>query len=240
MRSEKDIAWIASLVGDPARSRILLALMDGRARTAKELAFFAHISAPTASGHLAKLLDAQLVAVAPQGRHRYFRLASERVGQMIESMAIVAGDTLPALRYGRRISGPLATARRCYDHLAGRAGVAIAEALQRRGHVVFAEDGGEVTASGRAFFSALGLDLARLGATRRVFCRPCLDWTERRHHLAGAVGAALCAHCIERDWFQAVRDSRALSITAEGRLALSLHFGIEADRLTPEPERVAA
>ena len=240
MPSEKDIAWIASLVGDPARSRILLALMDGRARTAKELAFFARISAPTVSGHLAKLLDAQLVAVEPQGRHRYFRLASERVGQMIESMAIVAGDALPVLHAGRRIPVPLATARRCYDHLAGRAGVAIAEALQRRGHVVFAADGGEVTASGHAFFAALGLDLARFGATRRVFCRPCLDWTERRHHLAGAVGAALCAHCIDRDWFQATRDSRALSITPKGQLALSIHFGIEADRLAPEPKRTAA
>jgi DNA-binding transcriptional ArsR family regulator len=172
MPSEKDIAWIASLVGDPARSRILLALMDGRARTAKELAFFARIAAPTASGHLAKLLDAHLVAVEPQGRRRYYRLASERVGQMIESMAIVAGDALPFLRPGRRIPEPLATARRCYDHLAGRTGVAIVDALLRRGFVVFADGGGEVTAEGHAFFAGLGLDLARFGATRRVFGRP--------------------------------------------------------------------
>jgi len=240
MPSEKDIAWIASLVGDQARSRILLALMDGRARTAKELAFFARIAPPTASGHLAKLVDAHLVAVEPQGRHRYYRLASERVGQMIESMAIVAGDALPFVRPGRRVPETLATARRCYDHLAGRTGVAIADALVRRGCIVFADGGGEVTAEGHGFFAGLGLDLARFGATRRVFCRPCLDWTERRHHLAGAVGAALCQHCLERAWLQPTRDSRALSITPEGKEALASHFGIDVDRLAPAPERAAA
>jgi DNA-binding transcriptional ArsR family regulator len=240
MPSEKDIAWIASLVGDSARSRILLALMDGRARTAKELAFLARVAAPTASAHLAKLLEAQLIVVEPQGRHRYFRLASDRVGQMIESMAIVAGDALPSLRAGRRAPEPLATARRCYDHVAGRVGVAIAEALLRRGHIVFADGGGEVTPEGHAFFAGLGLDLARFGATRRVFCRPCLDWTERRHHLAGAVGAALCEHCLGRNWLQATRDSRALSITSDGRSALASHFGIDVDRLASEPKRAAA
>jgi len=240
MPSEKDIAWIASLVGDPARSRILLALMDGRARTAKELAFLARVSAATASAHLAKLRDAQFIVVEPQGRHRYFRLASERVGQMIESMAIVAGDTLPALRSGRRVPEPLAMARRCYDHVAGRIGVAVADALLRGDHVVFADGGGEVTPEGRAFFAGLGLDLARFGATRRVFCRPCLDWTERRHHLAGAVGAALCEHCLERDWLRPTRDSRALAVTPEGRAALSRHFGIEVDRLAAQPTRAAA
>lgn len=240
MPSEKDIAWIASLVGDSARSRILLALMDGRARTAKELAFLARVSAPTASAHLAKLLEAQLISVEPQGRHRYFRLASERVGQMIESMAIVAGDVLPSLRSGRRVPEQLAAARRCYDHLAGKLGVAIADALLRRNHIVFADGGGEVTAGGHAFFAALGLDLERFGATRRVFCRPCLDWTERRHHLAGAVGAALCEHCIERDWLQPDRDSRALFITSAGRSALSSHFGIDMDQLAPEPSQAAA
>lgn len=240
MPSEKDIAWIASLVGDSARSRILLALMDGRARTAKELAFLAGVAAPTASAHLAKLVEAKLIAVEPQGRHRYFRLASERVGQMIESMAIVAGDLFSAPRAGRRVAEPLATARRCYDHLAGRIGVAIADALLSRNHIVFADGGGEVTAEGHGFFATMGLDLARFGATRRVFCRPCLDWTERRHHLAGAVGAALCEHCLERDWLRPTRDSRALDVTPAGRSALSAHFGIDLDQLAPEPRRAAA
>ena len=159
---------------------------------------------------------------------------------MIESMAIVAGDALPALRSGRRAPEPLAAARRCYDHVAGRVGVAIADALLRRRHIVFADGGGEVTAEGYAFFAGLGLDLTRFGATRRVFCRPCLDWTERRHHLAGAVGAALCEHCVTRNWLQPARDSRALSVTAEGRAALSSHFGIDVDQLAPEPKRAAA
>lgn len=240
MNAETDLAWIASVVGDPARTRILMALMDGRARTAKELAFLARVAAPTASGHLAKLLESRLVAVEPQGRHRYFRLASPRVGQMIEAMAIVAGDASPAPQPRQRVSEAMATARTCYDHLAGRLGVAIADALQDQGHVVFADGGGEVTAGGRVFLAALGVDLDRFGAIRRVFCRPCLDWTERRHHLAGAVGAAICAHCLSRGWVARTRDTRALTITSEGRTAFTATFGIDMERMAEADRRAAA
>src|SRR4051812_47187793 len=119
MSTETDLAWIASVVGDPARTRMLLALMDGRARTAKELTFLAGVAPPTASAHLAKLLDGKLVTVTPQGRHRYYRLASPLVGQMIEAMTVIAGEATPPKPWRARINEPLATARTCYDHLAG-------------------------------------------------------------------------------------------------------------------------
>lgn len=240
MNADTSLAWIASVVGDPARTRILMALMDGRARTAKELAFLARVAAPTASGHLAKLLEGRLVAVEPQGRHRYYRLASAQVGQMIEAMAIVAGDASPPPERRRRVGEAMATARTCYDHLAGRLGVAIADALQDRGHLVFDDGGGEVTPTGRAFLASLGADFDSAGAGRRVFCRPCLDWTERRYHLAGAVGAALCAHCLTQGWVARARDTRALAITPEGRRAFSATFGIDTERMGQPGEREAA
>jgi DNA-binding transcriptional ArsR family regulator len=240
MSSETDLAWVASVVGDPARSRMLLALMDGRARTAKELAFFGRVAAPTASGHLAKLLECRLVTVAPQGRHRYYRLASPLIGQMIETMSIVAADAPPLSRWRSRVDETLVTARTCYDHIAGRLGVAIADVLQERGHVVFGDGGGEVTDTGRSFLADLGADFDRFGTTRRVFCRPCLDWTERRYHVAGAIGAALCEHCLTRGWLQRTRDSRALTITVEGQAAFADIFRIDTLSLGRDTDRAAA
>src|SRR4051794_40498311 len=142
-----DMSRIAALLGDPARANILVALLDGRALTAKELAFAAHVSPQTTSGHLAKLTDAGLLSMEKQGRHRYFRLASPLVGQMLESVMAVAGDTTSAPRTWRG-GDALRTARTCYDHLAGRLGVALADALTGAGHLVLTADGGEVTASG--------------------------------------------------------------------------------------------
>jgi DNA-binding transcriptional ArsR family regulator len=239
MNSETDLAWIASVVGDPARARMLLALMDKRARTAKELAFLARVAPATASAHLAKLLDGKLVAVEPQGRHRYYRLTSALVGSMIEAMASVAGEATPPARRSR-VDETMATARTCYDHLAGRLAVAIADVLQDRSDIVFADGAGEVTAQGQSFFADLGINLRGLGSSRRIFCKPCLDWTERRHHLAGAVGAALCDHCLTRGWVQRLRDSRALTITAEGRAAFADVFGIDIASLARSSDRAAA
>jgi DNA-binding transcriptional ArsR family regulator len=239
MTSEPDLAWIASVMGDPARLRILLALMDGGARTAKELAFLARIAAPTASGHLAKLLDSRLVAVEPQGRHRYYRIASPLVAEMVETMSVVAGETSRADPRLRRVDPALAAARTCYNHLAGRLGVAIADALQRRGDIVFADGVGEVTAQGRAFFESFGIDAGLSSSGQRVLCKPCLDWTERRHHLAGTVGAALCDHCLTRGWLQRARDSRALTVTEEGGAAFANLFGIGAETLGGRRDRAA-
>jgi DNA-binding transcriptional ArsR family regulator len=240
MNSETDLAWIATMVGDPARARMLLALMDKRARTAKELAFLARVAQPTASAHLSKLLDGKLVTVEPQGRHRYYRLTSPLVGAMIEAMASVAGEATPPARRLSRVDETMATARTCYDHLAGRLAVAVADVLQNRGDIVFADGAGEVTARGQSFFADLGIDLKSVGSSRRIFCKPCLDWTERRHHLGAAVGAALCDHCLTRGWLQRMRDSRALTITPEGRAAFADVFGVDTATLGGSTDRVAA
>ena len=145
MAADVKLAHIASLLADPTRARIVMALMDGRARTAKELAFLSGVSAATASAHLAKLVGTRLVQVSPQGRHRYHRIASPLVAEMVEAIGAVAGETLRADPVRGPADAAMLTARTCYDHLAGRLGVAIADALQEAGHVALTGDGGEVT-----------------------------------------------------------------------------------------------
>ena len=216
------MATVAALLGDPARANMLAALLDGRALTAKELAFAAHVTPQTASGHLAQLTDASLLSGEKQGRHRYFRLASPLVGQMLESVMAVAGPEprLVAWRGGEA----LRTARTCYDHLAGRLAVALADSLTAAGHLALSLDGGEVTDTGLAFLRDFG---AEPDAGRRVFCRPCLDWSERRPHIAGRLGAALAARCLALRWIERQRDSRAVTITAAGIEGFAGTFGIE-------------
>jgi DNA-binding transcriptional ArsR family regulator len=221
MTQVTDLAAVASLLGDPARAGMLAALMDGRAHTATELAGFAHIARPTASGHLARLLEGGLVAAARQGRHRYYRLASPEVARMIEAVGAVAAAPRPRLSPA---AAALREARTCYDHLAGRVAVAVADALAARGHVLLDGEGGEVTPEGMAALGALGLDLAR--PRGRAFCRPCLDWTERRPHLGGAVGAALLCRCEALGWVRRSPDSRAVRITPAGRAGLAAAFGV--------------
>jgi DNA-binding transcriptional ArsR family regulator len=216
------MASVAALLGDPARANILTALMDGRALTAKELAFAAHISPQTASGHLAKLTDANLLAVRTQGRHRYFQLASPLVGQMLESVMAVAGPEPRPLNAWRG-GDALRTARTCYDHLAGRLGVALADSLTEAGHVALSHDGGEVTATGHVFLDEFG---ASPVPGKRVFCRPCLDWSERRPHIAGRLGASLASRCLALGWIERQRDSRAVTITEVGSRGFAETFGI--------------
>lgn len=221
------MAEVAALVGDPARTGMLNALMQGRALTAKELALTAGIAAPTASGHLGRLAAAGLVAVTTQGRHRYYRLASPRVAALLESLSVVASFSQPSRP---RVRSPqeeaLRLARTCYDHLAGRLGVGIANALVAQGHVVLGEDGGEVTAAGAAFLvERVGLDMSGL-SRRRTFCRPCLDWSERQPHLAGAVGAGLAGRCFALGWLQRRQGTRALTITPLGAEALADVFAL--------------
>jgi DNA-binding transcriptional ArsR family regulator len=215
------MASVAALIGDPARANILTALLDGRALTAKELAFAARVSPSTTSGHLARLTDADLLAVEKQGRHRYFRLASPLVGRMLEAVMAVAG---PAPKTAWRGGEALRTARTCYDHLAGRLGVALADSLTRSGHVALSADGGEVSDSGHAFLCDFGAEPA---PGKRVFCRPCLDWSERRPHIAGRLGAALAVRCLERGWIARQRDSRAVTITPAGSRGFAETFGID-------------
>jgi DNA-binding transcriptional ArsR family regulator len=221
------IAEIAAAVGNPARANVLVALLDGRALTAQELAHAAGVAAPTASGHLARLTGARLLAVSRQGRHAYFRLASPQVGRMLESIMDVAADRPRRGQPIWRGEAALRTARTCYDHLAGRLGVALADALAGRGHVVLTEDGGEVTEAGKDFLAGFGIDMGALARGRRAFCRPCLDWSERRLHLAGALGAALAERCFALGWTARMRDGRALRISTDGARGFAQTFGID-------------
>jgi DNA-binding transcriptional ArsR family regulator len=222
MATAARFAEVASLAGDPARSTMLHALMDGRALTASELARVAGVTPQTASAHLAKMAAADLVQVEKQGRHRYHRLATPAVAQMVESIMQVASG-LEATR-PRVVTGPrdaaLRAARTCYDHLAGQLGVALTEALVAADHVVLTNDAGVVTDAGVAMFERLGIDVSSLrvgsGKNARVLCRPCLDWSERRPHLAGALGAALCTRAFDADWIRRIDSSRAVVVTPTG------------------------
>ncbi len=223
-----DLAEVGALVGDPARANILAALMDGRALTAGELAYLAGVAPQTASGHLAKLAGANLLALTKQGRHHYYRLASPLVGHMLEGILAVAALQLPPRRrLDSRIEEQLRTARTCYDHIAGRLGVGIADALTAGGHVVLGDDGGEVTPVGVAFLAALGVETAARKGSQRAYCRACLDWSERRPHIAGAIGAALCARLLDLGWIERRRDTRALTISPDGRRGFADTFALQ-------------
>jgi DNA-binding transcriptional ArsR family regulator len=221
------LAEVAALVGNPARANMLTALLDGRALSASELAYAAGVAPQTASEHLAKLNEGRLLALAKQGRHSYYRLASPLIARMLESIMAVAADG-PA-RYQPRWRGgdALRNARTCYDHLAGRLGVALADALVERDRVALSDDGGIVTPQGEEFFLGFGIDLGERGRSRRPFCRPCLDWSERRTHLAGALGAAIAARSFELGWIIRKRDTRAVLVTDKGERGFSETFGIE-------------
>ena len=220
------MAGVAALVGDPARATMLASLMDGRALTATELALDAGVSPQTASGHLAKLVDAHLLTVLKQGRHRYHRLASPLVGRMLEGiMAVAAIEAPPRHRPRSARDDAMCFARTCYDHLAGRLGVALADALVERGIVQLDDDGGQVTQEGRAFFGDFGVE-AEGGARRGAFCRPCLDWSERRWHLGGRLGVDLARRCFDLGWIERRRDSRAVALTQEGRAGFAVRFGL--------------
>jgi DNA-binding transcriptional ArsR family regulator len=223
MSSETQFAEIAALAGDPARASMLHALMDGRALTATELARAAGVTPQTASGHLARLSIAGLVRVEQQGRHRYHRLATPAIARMMESIMQVAAELSPPRKHltvGPR-DAALRTARTCYDHFAGRLGVALADALIAEGHIELTSEAGILTDSGLVFLREIGIETAPLVARRtkrsgRVLCRPCLDWSERRLHLAGGVGAAICRHSFDRGWASQTAGSRAVLVTPKG------------------------
>jgi len=205
---------------------MLNALMGGQSLTATELAYSANVSRSTASGHLNKLVAAQLLTVTRKRRFSYYRIASPLVAAMLESMKVVAAIEAPPRHQPRSANdNALRFARTCYDHLAGQVGVAVTDALVAMGHIVLTDEGGEVTSSGARFLSTFGVDLAP--RTRRIFCQPCLDWSERRYHLKGLVGARILARLLELEWLKCVPGSRALRLTSSGRAGLSEIFQIE-------------
>jgi DNA-binding transcriptional ArsR family regulator len=226
MVAAANLVETAALVGDTARATMLNALMGGQSLTATELAYCAHISRSTASGHLSKLVAARLLTVIREGRFSYYRIASPLVATMLESIKVVAAMEVPPRRQPRSANDDAVRfARSCYDHLAGQVGVAITDALVAMGHIVLTDDGGEVTSSGERFLSAFGADLK--SKTRRIFCQPCLDWSERRYHLKGLVGARILDRLLELGWLKCVSGSRALQLTSSGRAGLSEIFQIE-------------
>ena len=219
---EPDIAKLAALVAEPARARMLEALMSGQALTATELAIEASIAPSTASGHLARLERGSVIAMLRQGRHRYYRLADRELAGAIEGLMALArrrtavrhGPADPALRH----------ARVCYDHLAGEVAVELADGLLRRG-LLAATGGWTVTAAGERFFAVLGIHLDALRLARRPLVRECLDWSERRSHLAGALGAALLERVFARGWAVRERGSRIVTFTAAGERWLAEQSG---------------
>ena len=216
---------VAALVGDTARATMLAALMGGQALTGKELAYLARISRSTASEHLAKLVGAKLLAVTSKRRYRYYRIASPLVARMLESIRAVAAIEVPPRHAPRsKADDRLRSARTCYDHLAGELGVALADALVAKRFVVLTEEGGEVTRAGARFLAAFGVDLT--SPSRRIFCRPCLDWSERRYHVAGLVGAGIWQRCLALGWISRDRDTRAVRVTSAGQAGFRKTFGI--------------
>jgi len=227
MVAAANLVEVAALVGDTARATMLAALMGGQSLTGTELAFLARISRPTASEHLAKLVDARLLAVTRKRRFAYYRIASPLVAQMLESLKTVAAIEVPPRHQPRSAADEAQRfARTCYDHIAGTVGVAIADALSAGGHVVLSDDGGELTDSGAQLLARFGATLVPKANNRRIYCRPCLDWSERRYHIAGFVGAEICRCCLERGWLTRMRDTRALRLTPSGRRGLSDTFGV--------------
>jgi len=226
MKDGPSIARVAALIGDHARAETLAALTGGQALTATELANLAGVTKQTISGHLAKLVDARLVAVESQGRHRYFRLADRDVGELLEKLMGVA-YRVGAVRVRTSPREPrLRFARVCYDHLAGELGVLAFDSLAQRGLLKPARDNLVVTRNGRAFWRELGIDVDEIEQTRRPLCRACLDWSMRRHHLAGALGAALLHRTFELHWARREKDSRVVNFSATGERAFRERFSV--------------
>ena len=234
MNDGPNIAPIADAIGERARADMLTALMGGQALTASELAVEAGITRQTASTHLSRLLDTGLVTVLTQGRHRYFQLAAPDVARLLENLMGVA-ERIGATR---TLPGPrepaLRRARVCYDHLAGEFGVSLFDALVRRGLLelpaAHGTEGGHIdlTQKGRQFFHELGLDMDSLDHSRRPLCRSCLDWSVRRHHLAGSLGAAVLAWCYERKWAKRADGTRIVRFSRTGERSFREAFALPA------------
>jgi DNA-binding transcriptional ArsR family regulator len=222
-RMDANIALPAALIGDPVRAAILAALCDGRAQPASALAHAAGISPQSASNHLAKLTEGGLLSVESEGRHRYYRLASPEVAAAMEALAQVAPPLrsldLPLTAKARS----LRFGRSCYDHLAGRLGIAVTARLEALEYLR-GESGSKryaVSEAGREWFAAFGIDVAALGTSSRGVARQCLDWTERRHHLAGPLGTALLSRFVTLGWLRREHGTRAVAVTAAGAAGLA-------------------
>lgn len=220
---EAGLERFAKIIGDATRIRMLQLLMEGRALTAKELAYGARVEPATATQHLRRLQEGGLTTVRAQGRHKYFKLASPQVAELMELLMVLAPaqDGRPV---GPRIEEALRRGRMCYDHLAGELGIGITEALVQQGILRKEADSFAVTRRGVAWFAAFGIDVDSARALRRKFATSCLDWSERRDHLGGALGAALAERLVDLGWVARRRNSRAVAVTEVGWRKLAEHF----------------
>jgi DNA-binding transcriptional ArsR family regulator len=218
---EPRFARVAAMIGDPTRARMLAVLMGGEFLAAGELASAAGVSAQTASAHIAKLLDAELVVLRTQGRHRYVRLAGEEVAHVLEALSFVAERSVTADKWERGAYKPLKAARTCYRHIAGELGVALFEGLLARGTLAAHDGHYALSAAGRDELGALGIELPGEATDSRRFAHACFDWSERRDHLAGSLAVTLLDHSLGQGWLRRTKDSRALQLTPPGAQALA-------------------
>jgi len=227
MNVPPSFASIGALLGVPARANILASLIDGQALTATELAISAGVSPQTTSSHLAKLMDAGLIRVEKHGRHRFYRLTEPNIADILEPLAELVKHRPVPERRKSRTPQDLRPARICYDHLAGAAGVQVTDGLTKKGYLASLGRDFRITDEGTAFFDDFGVDLAELARKRRVFARQCLDWSERRPHLGGALGAALCDRFLQQRWIKRTRVPRQIVVLEAGRSALKRLLDIE-------------
>jgi DNA-binding transcriptional ArsR family regulator len=229
MSTKSNVAMIASLVSEPSRAAILTALLDGRFHTASELAHMAGIKPQTASFHLAKMTEAQVVTVEKQGRHRYFGIQDPEVAQVMESLLSIAPPVpIHSFKHASE-NEALRLARTCYDHVAGQLGVQLMSFFIQKGILSEDQDGLHITEQGETFFTDFQIDLKKTRQTRRSFSHKCLDWSERRHHLAGALGSAVLDRLFELNWIERLPTTRAIRITADGKRGFKEIFSIEVD-----------
>ncbi|MDP1512442.1 winged helix-turn-helix domain-containing protein [Paenibacillus sp. CMAA1739] len=227
MSTKSNVAMIASLVSEPSRAAILTALLDGRFHTASELAHMAGIKPQTASFHLAKMTEAQVVTVEKQGRHRYYGIQDPEVAQVMESLLSIA-PPVPIKSFKQASENEaIRLARTCYDHIAGHLGVQIMSFFIQKGILSEDQDGLHITQQGEIFFADFQINLKNTRQKRRSFSHKCLDWSERRHHLAGALGKALLDRLFELHWIEHLPTTRAIRITADGKRGFKEVFEIE-------------
>lgn len=225
--ADANAATIAAAIGVPARARMLYSLSDGRARTSTELAILAGVTPSTASGHLKRLESQRLVKLFAQGKHRYYALQNDHVAAALEALSVLGGAQE---QFVPNTPHPLRFARTCYDHMAGSLGVALHDRLRARGWISTSRRDGpayDVTPDGSKAFARLGIDVDATRVLRRRFAFACLDWSERRPHLGGALAAALLQVALKRAWVVQDLNSRALSLTRMGRREMLAHFGVE-------------
>ncbi|WP_078394904.1 ArsR/SmtB family transcription factor [Shouchella patagoniensis] len=222
-----NISYTAKLLSEPTRGIVLESLMDGSSRPATELASLAGVSHPTMSSHLSKLVEGKMLAVEHQGRHRYYKLANEEVAELIEKLGTIAPPVhVQSLRQSDKLKR-LKNGRTCYDHLAGELGVKITEALLHKQLIIEKDKTYDVTPLGAEWFSLVGINTEQAQTTRRIFAKPCLDWSERHYHISGWLGAQIATLLFSKGWLTKAENSRAVSITEEGASALQELLGIK-------------